>query len=104
MSRYKPVSFEALEQMLLDIGFVRAYTAGPHKLYTHQETDTIITLPPSRPHEFVRPIHIVAVRKQVIDRGLVVDDEFDQLLEKAQHATVQEQEQSVLAPLSPAHP
>ncbi len=90
--------------MLLQIGFVCGYTTGPHKLYTHEETDTIIALPPSRPGELARPIHIVAIRKQLIDRGLVDDDEFDRLLEKAQHVTAQEQEQHALAPLSPAHP
>ncbi len=92
--------------MLLEIGFIHGYTTGTHKLYTHEGTDTIIALPPSRPGELARPIHIVAIRRQVIDRGLVDEDEFDRLLEQAQHVTAQEQEQEqrALAPLSPAHP
>ncbi len=104
MSRYKLVSFEALEHMLLQIGFVHGYTTGQHKLYTHKETDTIIALPPSRPGELAQPIYIVAIRKQLIDRGLVDDDEFDRLLEQARRVTAQEQEQHALAPLSSAHP
>lgn len=84
----KKVTYDSLEQLLLHIGFIRGYTAGSHKVYEHTPSDTIILLPPSRPDEVVDAIHLLAVRKTVVERGVLDGDEFDRLLGSAETAAL----------------
>lgn len=104
MVKHKPTTFETLERVLADLGFVRGYTTGRHKVFEHEESDTVFLFRESAPQDIVGAIQVLGTRRILIERGLVDEDEFDRLLEQAQHVTAQEQEQSALAPLSPAHP
>jgi len=103
-TRYKSVTFETLERALAELGFVRGYTTGRHKVFEHEESDTVFLFRESAPQDIVGAVQVLGTRRILIEKGLVDDDEFDRLLEQAQHATMQEQEQRALAPLSPAHP
>jgi len=104
--RYKSVTFETLERALADLGFVRGYTTGRHKVFKHEESDTVFLFRESAPQDIVGAIQVLGTRRILIEKGLVDEDEFDELLEQAQRTTAQEQEQQqrVPSPLSPAHP
>ena len=79
---YKTPTYCELEQLLTEMGFVPIPTTGTHRPFRHPETDTIVVLPGHDETERVIPIQLVAIRKTVLERGVIEDGDFDSLLDK----------------------
>ena len=68
---------------MLRLGFIRKSTEGTQMLYQHSEKDTWILLPPYELEDEVRPVHLVAARRLLDERGLIEAEEFDRLIADA---------------------
>jgi hypothetical protein len=80
------ITFADIEKLLFRLGFTLHETAGTQKVFYHQESDTLIMLPPYQPQDILRPIHIAAVRIQLVQRGLISEAAFEGALEKVDRA------------------
>jgi len=79
MSR-KTISYATLKQVLLDIGFVEKRTSGSHQIFAYPQTDIVIVLPIS-PGRQVSKSHMAAVRRTIIENGVMTLEEFEELVE-----------------------
>ncbi len=71
-----------LERLLLRLGFVAVESAGSHRGYRHQSSGTVIVLPPSRANGTANRAHLVAIRRTLVERGVITESSFDDLLHK----------------------
>lgn len=83
---YNVPTIHDLTWLLLQMGFTPIATTGSHGAFRHQATDTIVVLPSDDADERMRVVHVVAIKKTVIDRGVIDDASFDQLLRKSAEA------------------
>lgn len=84
----KSLSYAKLESILFNLGFVAQATTGSQRVFHHAETDTLIVLPPGSGDDTIDAIHLIAVRRMLVERGLVADAvAFDALVSAGlQHA------------------
>jgi hypothetical protein len=80
--RLKHLIYSELEQWLFHLGFTALITSGEQKVFQHPRTDTLIVLPKYESQEPVHPIHLTAVRRILLENGLVSEDIFSNFLEK----------------------
>ena len=80
MTKARSVTFQDLERVLADVGFRPVPTAGHHKVFRHEETDTVVLLPLAPAESDVDGIHLAAVRRTVDERGVLDGDAFESLL------------------------
>ncbi len=78
----REIKFAELEQLLYRIGFVTVPTTGSHKIYQYPSTDTLVVLPGYEQQTYVRTVHLVAVRRILVENGLMDGDMFNSFLEK----------------------
>lgn len=76
------MTFADLERLLLKLGFIACQTVGNHQVFQHPASNTLIVLPRYEPQEFLRPVHLVSVRKILTENGLMTIAAFDGFLEK----------------------
>lgn len=76
----RTISYRKLKRILLDIGFVEKRTSGKHHWFAHPETHTMIVLP-RFPGMQVSMSHIAAVRRTIIENGIMTLEEFEKSLE-----------------------
>lgn len=76
----KAITFGALEKILLDAGFTYKRKPGSHVFFRHPDFDATLVLPTIRRNERVSPAHMAAVRKTLIDKGVLDETQFDKLL------------------------
>jgi predicted RNA binding protein YcfA (HicA-like mRNA interferase family) len=74
------VSFAALEQVLVGLGFTVRKVPGSHTWFEHPGSNTRILLPPFRQEETVDQGNLVAVRRHLDEKGLMPRARFDELL------------------------
>ena len=80
MTKARHVTFQDLEHALTTVGFLSVPTAGQHKVFRHEATDTLVLLPLVPPDSDVDGIHLAAVRRMLDERGVVESEVFDSLL------------------------
>jgi hypothetical protein len=76
------VTFERLRQILLDLGFTEA-KRGKFWYFEHEPSGTIFGFRPYRLREKVTAIDMVHVRTHLDWRGVLEEQSFDNMLEKA---------------------
>lgn len=76
----KMVTYDELEHLLIQVGFVVSRAADGHKVYKHQASDTLIVLPSNGDNDSVSLTHLVAVRRTIAEKGLLDGESFDRLL------------------------
>jgi hypothetical protein len=76
------ITFADLEKLLLKLNFVARSTSGTHKVFEYLPLGTVLVFPPYQPQETVRPIHLISVRKTLVENGLISVAAFDGFLEK----------------------
>ncbi len=86
MIKPENITFADLEKLLLKLGFISCKTSVPQKFFQHQPSDTLIVLPPYQPQDILRPIHVLAVQTQLVERGLISQAAFEGALEKIDRA------------------
>ncbi len=79
----KDVRFADFECVLLRLGFQRKPAVGTQLFYEHTIPETWILLPRYAPDEKVRPLHLLAARRLIAERGLLEASDFDRLIADA---------------------
>jgi predicted RNA binding protein YcfA (HicA-like mRNA interferase family) len=81
MAKVLTLSYATVTRILNEVGFEREPVAGAQLVFHHQEPDAWIVLPPGDPGETLDAIHVAAVRRQLVERGFVENEEaFDALV------------------------
>ncbi len=76
----KTLTQAALERALTAVGSVAKQTRGRHKVFRHRPTATVVVLPLNLASTPLNPLHLVAVRRTLLERGVSDGDAFDRLL------------------------
>jgi predicted RNA binding protein YcfA (HicA-like mRNA interferase family) len=76
------IIFADLEKLLLRLGFVNCPSTGTQRVFQHADSETVIVLPAYETDELVRPIHLVGMRKILVENGLITSAAFDGYMEK----------------------
>ncbi len=78
----KNIQFIDLEELLLKIGFAKVSTTGSQQVYQYPSSGTLIILPPYEQQAHIQPVHLVAVRRVLVENGLITTNTFDSFLGK----------------------
>jgi hypothetical protein len=76
----KTVTYADLERFLVQLGFVAEQAQHTYQLFTYASPEVLIVLPVRRADELVDAAHLLAVRKQVVENGLLDERAFDRRL------------------------
>ncbi len=79
---YRDIIFNELEKFLLKLGFTTLPTAGSHKVFQYPSSGALIILPAYEQQAYVHPVHLVAVRRILIENGLIDRNAFNNFWEK----------------------
>ena len=74
------LTYANLGCLLAQLGFHPMSAAGTHNVFENPTYQAIILLPPCSADDIVRPHHIAAIRRTVIDKGITDQDTFDRLM------------------------
>jgi predicted RNA binding protein YcfA (HicA-like mRNA interferase family) len=75
------ITFTELEELLLKLGFTSFPTAGSHYVFQYPSSGALIVLPGYEEKAYVDAVHLVAVRRILVENGLI-DNTFNNFLEK----------------------
>lgn len=78
----KDIPFTDLEQLLFKIGFTKVPTTGSQQIYQYPLSGNLVILPTYVQQAYVQPVHLVAVRRVLIENGLINTNSFDSFLGK----------------------
>ncbi|MEH1782847.1 MAG: type II toxin-antitoxin system HicA family toxin [Nostoc sp.] len=76
------IQFIDLEELLLKAGFAKVATTGSQQVYQYPSSGTLVILPPYEQQAYVQPVHLVAVRRVLLENDLISMNTFDRFLEK----------------------
>jgi len=79
---HRDIIFSKLEKYLLKLGFTTLPTAGSHKVFQYPSSGALVILPAYEQQVYVHAVHLVAVRRILIENGLIDSNAFDSFLEK----------------------
>jgi hypothetical protein len=77
------VSYRQLDCVMLSLGFRVQVEKGKYRLYTHEATGALMTLPDRKLTELVSPMHLAGVRTVLANFGIADEFEFASQLQKA---------------------
>jgi len=78
----RDIQFTDLEQLLSKIGFTKVPTTGSQQIYQYPLSGTLVILPAYEQRAYVQPVHLVAVRRVLVENGLINSNSFDSFLGK----------------------
>ncbi|MDB9485301.1 type II toxin-antitoxin system HicA family toxin [Dolichospermum circinale CS-537/01] len=78
----RDIQFTDLEQLLFHIGFTKVPTAGSQQVYQYPLSGTLVILPAYEQQAYVQPVHLVAVRRILVENELINTNSFDSFLGK----------------------
>jgi predicted RNA binding protein YcfA (HicA-like mRNA interferase family) len=76
------ISFGVLRQFLIDLGFVETRWRDSQVVFEHPPSGTMFVFPLFRPQDQVPDYHLISVRKQLDERGVLERTEFEGFLHK----------------------
>ncbi|KAB8315304.1 type II toxin-antitoxin system HicA family toxin [Tolypothrix campylonemoides VB511288] len=79
---HRDIIFSELEKYLLKLGFTTLPTTGSHKVFQYPSSGVLVILPAYDQQAYVHPVHLVAVRRILIENELIDKNAFDSFLEK----------------------
>jgi predicted RNA binding protein YcfA (HicA-like mRNA interferase family) len=65
------IQFTDLEQLLFKIGFTKVPTTGSQQIYQYPLSGTLVILPAYEQKAYIQPVHLVAVRRILVENGLI---------------------------------
>lgn len=83
------IAFSALRDLLLDLGLKETpYEAkkplpSSHLVFEHPSLGLLLVVPKQHPRAIVDPATMIAVRKQLVENGLLEAKDFENLLQRA---------------------
>jgi predicted RNA binding protein YcfA (HicA-like mRNA interferase family) len=78
----RSIIFSELEKLLLKVGFTTVPTAGSHKVFKYPSPGALVILPADEKKACVHSLHLVAVRRILMENGLIDRSAFVSFLEK----------------------
>jgi predicted RNA binding protein YcfA (HicA-like mRNA interferase family) len=76
------ITFTELEELLLRLGFTLEPTAGSHHVFQYPSSGALVVLPGYEKKAYVDTVHLVSVRRILVENGLIDQIAFDSFLEK----------------------
>jgi len=73
----RQVTYRGMERLLLSVGFCFAGQRGSHRVFTHGQTGTLLTLPSQK---MMSPANVQIARRMLDERGILDRDRFEELL------------------------
>jgi hypothetical protein len=80
--RRKGLTLGEIDRLLLQLGFARRVLPSQHRVFHDSASDTWVTLPAARYDADLSPHHTIATRKILIERGVIGEDELDDLIQE----------------------
>ncbi|OUL19572.1 hypothetical protein BV378_32665 [Nostoc sp. RF31YmG] len=74
------IQFTDLEQLFLKIGFTKVPIARSQQIYQSSSSGALIILPAYEQQEYIQSVHLVAVRRVLLENGLINSNTFDSFL------------------------
>jgi hypothetical protein len=68
--------------LIFKIGFTKVPTTGSQQIYQYPLSGNLVILPTYAQQAYVQPVHLVAVRRVLIENGLINTNSFDSFLGK----------------------
>lgn len=78
----RDIQFTDLEQLLFKIGFTKVPTTGSQQVYQYPSSGTLVILPAYEQQAYVQFLHLVAVRRILVENGLINTKNFDSFMGK----------------------
>ncbi|MDD1416104.1 type II toxin-antitoxin system HicA family toxin [Dolichospermum sp. ST_con] len=78
----RDIQFTDLEQLLFKIGFTKVPTTGSQQVYQYPLSGTLVILPAYEQQAYLQPVHLVAVRRILVENGLINTNTFDNFMGK----------------------
>lgn len=79
---HRDIIFGELKKFIVKLGFTTLPTAGYHKVFLYPSTGVLVILPAYEQQAYVHSVHLVAVRRILIENGLIDRNAFNSFLEK----------------------
>jgi hypothetical protein len=79
---HRDIIFSELEKYLLKLGFTASPTADSQKVFQYPSSGVLVILPAYKEQAYVDRVHLVAVRRILIENELIDSNAFDSFLEK----------------------
>jgi hypothetical protein len=76
-------SFATLQHLLEGLGFVRKKVDCPQLVFEHTPSDTWFLFRAYKPRDKVTAADLIGVRKILDGRGVLDEDDFDELLQQS---------------------
>lgn len=77
----KYLTYGDLEWLLREVGFTTGSTTGHHQLFENLGFEAVILLPRRQPDERLDPVHLVAAKKNLTEKGIIDASTFDAMLD-----------------------
>jgi predicted RNA binding protein YcfA (HicA-like mRNA interferase family) len=74
------ITYEQMYDILRELGFVERQVRGAHVSFAMNAPPVTILLPQMRANLHVKPVHLRMVVHQLVERGIVSEDGWDQLV------------------------
>ncbi|MBE9233416.1 type II toxin-antitoxin system HicA family toxin [Cuspidothrix issatschenkoi LEGE 03284] len=78
----RDIQFTDLEQLLFKIGFTKVPTTGSQQVYQYPSSGTLVILPAYEQQAYVQFLYLVAVRRILVENGLINTKNFDSFMGK----------------------
>lgn len=78
----KNILFSELKNFLFNLNFTLLPTQGFHYIFKHSKSDTLIVLPKYQENAYVDSIHLIAIRRILLEHSLIDSRIFDNFQEK----------------------
>ena len=75
-----PVTYADLDELLVGKGFVRRTLSDQHVAYLDRTEEPIFVFPAEPMDQTVQPVHLAAVRRWLLERGLSNEEDIEHWL------------------------
>lgn len=76
------ITYEQMYDILRELGFEERLVRGSHVSFVHDGLQTTILLPQVRVSLHVKPIHLRMVVRQLVERGILTEEKWEQLVQE----------------------
>lgn len=77
---HNPLTYADLDSLLHHLGFASVTSTGAQRVYENALRGAVVVLPPWEADAPVRPHHLAAVRRIVVEKGVAEEADFDRLM------------------------
>jgi hypothetical protein len=77
-----PITYQQLDEVLLQSGFSRKRVEPKWLRYEHPGSGTLIVLVEKKPSDFVRVTDAVSARRHLVEKGLIRAEEIEAILSR----------------------